>query len=62
MRLDRLLPEARMDEHGDALFGYALSRRNNPASAEDVVQETFSGGPSRCRSRLRLSTNRRNCS
>ncbi|MEE9369706.1 MAG: sigma-70 family RNA polymerase sigma factor [Pontiella sp.] len=34
-------PEAWVDEHGDALFSYALSRLKNPASAEDVVQETF---------------------
>ena len=33
--------EAWVDEHGDALYGYALSRLKNPASAEDVVQETF---------------------
>ena len=36
-----LLPETWVDEHGDALFGYALSRLKNSASAEDVVQETF---------------------
>lgn len=30
-----------VDEHGDALFRYALSRLHNHASAEDVVQETF---------------------
>ncbi len=34
-------PEAWVDEHGDALFGYALSRLKNISSAEDVVQETF---------------------
>jgi len=34
-------PEAWVDEHGDALFSYALSRLKNTASAEDVVQETF---------------------
>ena len=33
--------EAWVDEHGDALYSYALSRLRNPASAEDVVQETF---------------------
>lgn len=36
-----LLPETWVDDHGDALFSYALSRLKNPASAEDVVQETF---------------------
>jgi len=30
-----------VEEHGDALYSYALSRLRNPASAEDVVQETF---------------------
>ena len=30
-----------MDEHGDALYRFALSRLSNPSSAEDVVQETF---------------------
>lgn len=34
-------PESWVDEHGDALYRYALSRLKNPASAEDVVQETF---------------------
>ncbi len=34
-------PATWVDEHGDALFGYALSRLKNPSSAEDVVQETF---------------------
>lgn len=34
-------PEAWVDEHGDALFSYALSRLKNRSSAEDVVQETF---------------------
>ncbi|QBG48720.1 sigma-70 family RNA polymerase sigma factor [Verrucomicrobia bacterium S94] len=35
------LSEAWVDEHGDALFSYALSRLQNRASAEDAVQETF---------------------
>jgi RNA polymerase sigma-70 factor (ECF subfamily) len=39
LRMDH--PEIWVDEHGDALFSYALSRLNNAASAEDVVQETF---------------------
>lgn len=34
-------PTAWVDEHGDALYSYALSRLKNPATAEDVVQETF---------------------
>lgn len=34
-------PEGWVDEHGDALYSYALSRLNNVASAEDVVQETL---------------------
>jgi len=33
--------EAWVDEHGDALYSYALSRLKNPATAEDAVQETF---------------------
>lgn len=33
--------ETWVDEHGDALYSYALSRLRNPSSAEDVVQETF---------------------
>src|ERR1043165_903804 len=34
-------PERWVDEHGDYLFKYALSRLRDPAKAEDVVQETF---------------------
>jgi hypothetical protein len=30
-----------VDEHGDYLFKYALSRLRNPLKAEDAVQETF---------------------
>lgn len=30
-----------MDDHGDFLFRYAISRVRNEAAAEDVVQETF---------------------
>lgn len=41
MKNDSMNPEAWVDEHGDALYSFALSRLNNPATAEDVVQETF---------------------
>lgn len=34
-------PERWVDEHGDYLFKYALSRLRDPARAEDLVQETF---------------------
>jgi RNA polymerase sigma-70 factor (ECF subfamily) len=34
-------PERWVDEHGDYLFKYALSRLRDPAKAEDLVQETF---------------------
>jgi len=34
-------PATWVDEHGDALFRYALLRVRERASAEDVVQETF---------------------
>ena len=30
-----------MDEHGDYLFKYALSRLRDPVKAEDAVQDTF---------------------
>ena len=30
-----------MDEHGDYLFKYALSRLRDPLKAEDAVQEVF---------------------
>ncbi len=30
-----------VDEHGDVLYRYALSRLYSPVSAEDSVQETF---------------------
>jgi RNA polymerase sigma-70 factor (ECF subfamily) len=33
--------ETWVDEHGDALYSYALSRLNHSVSAEDVVQETL---------------------
>jgi len=34
-------PEAWVDEHGDALFRYALFRIQDAQVAEDLVQETF---------------------
>jgi RNA polymerase sigma-70 factor (ECF subfamily) len=34
-------PERWVEEHGDYLFKYALSRLRDPAKAEDMIQETF---------------------
>ncbi len=34
-------PERWVDEHGDYLYRYALTRLKNPDVAEDIVQETF---------------------
>ncbi|MEN6626729.1 MAG: sigma-70 family RNA polymerase sigma factor [Candidatus Sumerlaeia bacterium] len=34
-------PEHWVDEHGDALYRYALIRLRDPERAEDIVQETF---------------------
>ncbi len=34
-------PERWVEEHGDYLFKYALSRLRDPTVAEDLVQETF---------------------
>ena len=34
-------PERWVDEYGDYLFRYALTRLRNPKTAEDIVQETF---------------------
>lgn len=34
-------PEAWLDEHGDALYGYALARVRDRAVAEDLVQDTL---------------------
>jgi RNA polymerase sigma-70 factor (ECF subfamily) len=47
-------PEDWVDEHGGALFSYALGRLKNSSSAEDVVQETFLAA---IRSRDRFSGN-----
>ena len=33
-----------LEEHGDALYGYALARVRNPEAAEDVVQEALVAG------------------
>jgi RNA polymerase sigma-70 factor (ECF subfamily) len=39
---DREIDPARwLEEHGDALYAFAMSRLRNPAQAEDAVQETF---------------------
>ena len=34
-------PETWVDQFGDYLYNYALSRIQNPSTAEDMVQETF---------------------
>src|SRR5271166_2218128 len=34
-------PERWVEEHGDYLFKYAISRLRDPSRAEDMVQETF---------------------
>ena len=34
-------PAAWVDAHGDALYRYALRRVHDPATAEDLVQDTF---------------------
>jgi RNA polymerase sigma-70 factor (ECF subfamily) len=34
-------PEQWLDEHGDALFAFALARINERSAAEDLVQETL---------------------
>jgi RNA polymerase sigma-70 factor (ECF subfamily) len=37
-------PAAWLDEHGDALFSYAMMRLRSEAAAEDLVQETLLAG------------------
>ena len=37
-------PESWLDEHGDVLYAYALTRVHEPAAAEDLVQETLLAG------------------
>jgi RNA polymerase sigma-70 factor (ECF subfamily) len=37
-------PEQWLDEHGEALFAFALARVNEPSAAEDLVQETLLAG------------------
>ncbi len=34
-------PETWLDQHGDALYGYAVMRVREPALAEDLVQDTL---------------------
>lgn len=34
-------PESWLDDHGDALFGYARARVRDPHTAEELVQETL---------------------
>ncbi|MBW1775401.1 MAG: sigma-70 family RNA polymerase sigma factor [Deltaproteobacteria bacterium] len=37
-------PDTWVDRYGDYLYGYALSSVRDPATAEELVQETFLGG------------------
>ena len=41
---DKTDPEMWVDRYGDYLYRYALMRLRNPATAQDVVQETFLAG------------------
>ena len=41
--LRRVDPDRWVDDHGDALYHYALLRVRTPQVAEDLVQETFLG-------------------
>jgi len=38
---EQVNPEEWVDEHGDLLYRYALSRVSDESAAEDLVQETF---------------------
>ncbi|MCK5074822.1 MAG: RNA polymerase subunit sigma-70, partial [Calditrichia bacterium] len=40
-RITKINPESWVEQHGDYLFYYAVSRVNNKTAAEDLVQETF---------------------
>ncbi|MGB0414735.1 MAG: sigma-70 family RNA polymerase sigma factor [Coraliomargarita sp.] len=37
-------PEQWVDQYGDYLFGFAMSRLRNPEAAQDCVQDTFMAG------------------
>ena len=39
-----LAPETWVDQHGDALYRFALRRVTDPELADDLVQETFLEG------------------
>ncbi len=42
--VDTIDPERWVEQHGDTLYRYALSRLRDPEAAEEVVQETFVAG------------------
>lgn len=44
MTAPKVDPSRWLDEHGDALFAFAMLRINNRATAEDLVQETLIAG------------------
>jgi len=41
--IKKIDPEKWVDQYGDYLFRFALTRIRNPSSAEELVQETFLG-------------------
>lgn len=41
LNADDLSPENWLDQHGDALYAFAMMRVATPAAAEDLVQETL---------------------